>query len=70
MFWQKLGLLESIFNKNYSIFSLIFPFKKKFKLFLVNLFCQYSLLLTKEKHVFRHVKDKKEIVTLLAMISL
>ena len=77
MFWQKLGVVEPIFDKKCSIFSLTFSLYKNIfantyiKNTQFNLFCQYMLLLTKVKQVFKLIKDKKEIgATLLAVISL
>ena len=76
MFRQKLGLLQPIFNKKCSTFSLIFPLYKNFLQTHASrmpslTFSANMILLTKAKQVFKLIKDKNEIdVTLLAMISL
>ena len=76
MFWQKLGLLKSIFNKKYLYFSIYFFLMIIFadtciKNAQFKLFYQYLLLLTKVKFFFKLIKHRKQIgVTILAVISL
>ena len=76
MFWQNRGLLKPIFCKNVQFIAYFFLYINIFANTWIknphfNLFCQYILLLTKVKQVFKLIKDKKEIGdALLAVISL
>ena len=63
--WQKLDLLKPIFNKKYSIFTLIFHLYKYFankytKNAQFNLFYQYMPLFTKVKQFSKLLKTKKK----------
>ena len=76
MFLENLRLLKPIFYKNVEFLAYFFLYVNIFANTWIknphfNLFCQYILLLTKVKQVFKLIKDKKEIGdALLAVISL